>query len=179
MSEKPHTIGPRHPSTIRRAPNPRPWGGVLLWTVPVWMALILVVSTFAWNGQRWMDALARSEPDPQRRQSQDGLRVARMLLKPRDPQAGAPLLWESRRSGQAAGFYLAGAVRAELLQRPDQARLWLALNALTRQDRERAKAWVAPIRPKIRLEGIAPLDPDWIDRHELGRQLRESLRGQR
>lgn len=179
MSENPHNSNLPAAPPAKSVGKPDPWRQTALWATLFGVTLLLVVLIFAKNSQTWMNGLARSEPDLQRRQAQDGLRVTRALLKPKGFQDGDTLLWEARRSGREAGFFLGGGVRAELAGRPDEARLWLAADALARKDQKRARAWLAPIRPTINVDDRAMPDPDRLESQELGRRLKESLAVQR
>ncbi len=93
----------------------------------------------------WMDSPARSEPSTVRRQTQDGLRAARALLL--GDRASGEILWRARRAGEQAGFYLSGAIGAELEGDPARAQRWLALRASARGNPKRTGQWLADEGP--------------------------------
>jgi hypothetical protein len=171
MSEKSHTSPPSFQRIFRAG-----W--------PVWAVCWLILFTFVYFLAHWsrplLDALAARDPDPARLTRLDSLRATRALLLPAGQNASSAgaQLWAARRSGAEAGFFLAGAVRAERAGQPATARLWLALELLGRGDRAGAGRVLRDAGTSLTLNAeINPREPATWEATPLGRALRQSSVG--
>lgn len=176
MSDFPHTPSPPSPAPALLPPSRgglaarRPLAALL-----IWLALLTPMTmVFALAGPDLLERLAQGEPHPARRQAQDALRINRALLASAAPQASS-IFWEARRSpALATSFFLAGALGQERAGHPEEARPWLAAQALARGDREAARQWLNPLGMAAPpLPSPEALDqPDWLEHEALGQTLK-------
>lgn len=150
-----------------------PWR-VLGGLAPLGLIVFTFVYFSAHFGEYLLDRLAAGDPDPARRVKVDGLRATRALLATSSTTNGE-LLWQARRSDGAAGFFLAGAVRAEKLGKSEDARAWLALELLSRGDKATARVMAAQAGGLALPEMIKPADPATWENEAIGKKVKESL----
>lgn len=154
-------------------PTPRgAWKG-LYWLIPVWLLLLTYLFLATHFGEKIMDRLAGGDPDADLRARLAGLRVARGLLLP--PAEGGRTLWQGRGpEGLTAGFFIAGAVRAERVGHADEARAFLALELLGRGDRDGAVKMLAGTGLELPAT-VKPQEPATWEALPIGKKIRESL----
>lgn len=120
-----------------------------------------------------MEHLAAGDPDADLRARLAGLRTTRALMLP--AAESGPALWRSRGPEAAgAGFFIAGAVRAERLGRPNEARAFLALELLGRGDRTGAEKMLEGTGLTLPAT-VKPEDPKTWEELAIGHKLKESL----
>lgn len=145
----------------------------LIWLIPVWAMLLAYLFLATHFGEKLMGCLAAYDPDADLRARLEGLRTTRALTLPH--AESGPALWRARGPEAAgAGFFIAGAVRAERLGRPEEARAFLALELLGRGDRAGAEKILVGTGLALPTS-VRTQDPATWEELAIGQKLKESL----
>jgi hypothetical protein len=174
MREKPHTFRlarraqPVEPTAGRGPHRGSAWIGALLM-----MVLLVVVGGGRLPIARWLDNLARGEPEPSLSLESHELAALRLALG--GPERVSRDLWSLGHRPAGASLYWAGAVRAEQTGHGQDAWLWLALGADALGRNALADPWARRAGEDARAVLAPQLAPALAGRLERSLRVREGV----